>query len=229
MRLDMRVTVLLPTLPLALVLGLAATRPAAAGELIRYRGPDGSVGFVDDEKRLPPGVEVVSRTPIERAPAPAPPPVPRASEATAPEPGQAPAPPTSATPEADADDCDTLASPLERIRCVGAREARCSHFGLSPGCEPAQIAAARDWCARGEALRAEIADVTDERDAARERHEACLRRGEREWRCDGEALEEAERAALVAERRVEALEAQCHEEGCLPGWVREGCTLEPDA
>lgn len=213
----------IPALAATLCFALATVLPAAAGELIRYRGPDGVVGFVDDEKRLPPGVEVVSRTPIERAPEPTPP----AEDPPAPE--LAPAPPAASPPAADADDCETLASPLDRVRCLGAREARCSHFGLAPGCEPERLATARDWCARGESLRLEIAHEASERDAARESHEACLRRGEPAWRCDGETLDEAERAALVAERRVEALEAQCHEEGCLPGWVREGCALEPDA
>jgi hypothetical protein len=210
--------------PLALLLsGL----PAAAGELIRYRGADGSVGFVDDEKRLPPGVEVVSRTPIERS-APAAPVADAAPAPDEPVDGE-PAALEATTPVGDDTDCEALANLLERTRCRGAREAHCSHYGLSPRCKPDQIAAARDWCGRGEALRVEIAHLTDERDTARERQEECLRRGARSRRCDEEALEEAERAALVAERRVEALEEQCHDEGCLPGWVREGCAFEPGA
>jgi hypothetical protein len=231
MRADMHVPML--ALALLLAIGLAA-RPAAAGELIRYRTPDGSVGFVDDEKRLPPGVEVVSRTPLERG---APPPPPPAADAAATPPAE-PAPAArdaataggSAAPsDTDGADCETLADPIARTRCRGAREQRCGHYGLAPGCAPAQIASARDWCARSEALRAEIASVEDEADAARERHAACLRRSTWRRSCDSDEVEESERAARGAARRVQALEAQCHDEGCLPGWVREGCAFEPGA
>jgi hypothetical protein len=175
---------------------------------------------------------VVSRTPIERA-APPPPPAaepPPAPAQTAPSPAEPVAVEASlAAPGADEADCEALTDLLARTRCRALREERCSHFGLSPRCAPAQIASAREWCARSEALRLEIASIADERDAARERHAACMRTGPRPRRCDDEALADAERAALVAERRVDALEAQCHDEGCVPGWVREGCAFEPGA
>lgn len=229
MRLDMRIPTLAPALALVLL-----ALPATAGELIRYRTPDGSLGFVDDEKRLPPGVEVVSRTPLERS-APPPPAEPAASAAATP-PGE-PALDAAETamsaepavpPGVDAD-CEALADPIARTRCRGAREQRCGHYGLSPRCAPAEIAAARDWCARSEALRVEIAAVEDEADAARDRYDACVRRSTWRRSCDTGEVDDSERAARVAERRVEALEAQCHDEGCLPGWVREGCTFEPGA
>jgi len=222
-------------LPLVALLLLLAALPARAGELIRYRTPDGSVGFVDDEKRLPPGVEVLSRSPLEpaapRPPAPAPAPAapdPAPAAATA---SSAPAsaePAPAAAADADAADCAALGNLLLRTRCRGAQEARCARLGLSPRCSPAQVADAESWCARGEALRQEIAHVDDERDAARERYAECQGRGVRPD-CERDELDEAERAALVAERRVQALEDQCHDEGCLPGWVREGCEPEPGA
>jgi hypothetical protein len=228
-------------IPLLAFACLIVALPAPAAEVIRYRTPDGSIGFVDDEKRLPPGVEVLSRTPLEPSAPKPPPPLPPAA-AELPASGVAGEPPASdvagapgAAPDAaaasDPDEaCETLENLLERTRCRSAREARCSHYGLSPGCKAQEIAAAEDWCARGAALREEIAGVDQERDAARERHEECLRdRGLLRPDCASEALEEAEHAARTGERRVEALEEQCHEEGCLPGWVREGCGYEPEA
>lgn len=226
MRSDMRLLVL----PLLALLAL----PAFAGELIRYRTPDGGIGFVDDEKRLPPGVEVISRTPLDppAPPAPkatAPPPAEDAPSGALPSAGAAVTTAPAAVPTADSADCAALENPLERTRCRTTRESRCHHHGLPASCKPAEITAAQDWCARGEALRAEIAGLDDDLDAAQTRHDECLRRGGMRPDCDTEERDEAERAASVAERRVEALEEQCHEEGCLPGWVREGCAFSPGA
>jgi hypothetical protein len=217
----------LPLLALALVLVHAAL-PATAREVIRYRTPDGSIGFVDDEKRLPAGVEVLSRTPLDPpAPRPAPPaaaaepadgqPALAAGAAVTPEAGAAAA---DAEPDAD---CGTITGPLEKLRCRSRHEQRCSHFGLSPNCPRDRIAAAEGWCARGGALRDEIASLDDERDAARESLEQCRQRGGMRPDCETDELDLAEAAVRTGERRIEALEEQCHDEGCLPGWVREGC------
>jgi len=216
---------------LALVLLLAAAVPARAGELIRYRTADGSIGFVDDEKRLPPGVEVLSRTPLD-PPAPKPAPAPEAAAAPDPaaEPlaaGAAVAPPLSAAAAGADADCETLGNLLEKTRCRSAREKRCSHYGLPARCTPAEVLAAEDWCARGAALREEIASFDDERDAARNRLELCRRSGGVRPDCETDELDEAEGAVRTGERRIEALEEQCHDEGCLPGWVREGCERAP--
>jgi hypothetical protein len=237
----------LPLLALGLLLAAAVAVPAGAGELIRYRTADGSIGFVDDEKRLPPGVEVLSRTPLD-PPAPKPPPaapanaasepptVPLASESPATALGAPPLaagaavapPPSAAGPEAPAD-CEALANPLDKLRCRSAHEQRCSHYGLPARCSPAELTAAQDWCARGKALRTEIARYDDEREAARDRLELCRRTGGVRPDCETDELDEAEDRVRVGERRVEALEEQCHAEGCLPGWVREACELAPEA
>jgi hypothetical protein len=211
-----------------LLLGL----PATAAEVIRYRTPDGSVGFVDDEKRLPPGVEVLSRTPLEpSAPRPAPPASERETRAAPSVASVTPSPVATplASEEESGADCDALADRLARARCSAAREARCSHYGLRPGCAAGEIAAAEGWCTRSSALREEIAGVDEARDAARARYDACMgRRSFTPPDCASEELEEAEHAARASALRVEALEEQCHDEGCLPGWVREGCAF-PEA
>ncbi|HSJ99382.1 MAG TPA: hypothetical protein VLC53_20060, partial [Myxococcota bacterium] len=143
-------------IPLLAFAWLIVALPAPAAEVIRYRTPDGSIGFVDDEKRLPPGVEVLSRMPLEPAAPKPPPPVPPAA-GEPPASGVAGEPPAasvadepSAAPDAlsasDPDEaCEALENLLERTRCRSAREARCSHYGLSPGCKAAEIAAAEDW------------------------------------------------------------------------------------
>jgi hypothetical protein len=225
----------LPLLVLAFLLASAA--PARAGELIRYRTPDGSIGFVDDEKRLPPGVEVLSRTPLEPpAPKPAPPAASAPEAAAAADPAVAPLAAGAAVAPATDDaaaladtDCESIADLLDKMRCRSAREHRCSHYGLPARCAPAEVAAAEQWCARGAALRAEIAGVDDELDAARERLEECRRSGGVRPDCETDELDEAENAVRVGELRVQALEEQCQDEGCLPGWVREGCELAPES
>jgi hypothetical protein len=136
-------------------------------------------------------------------------------------------PPAPAAP-ADAD-CEALGNLLEKTRCRSAREKRCSHYGLPARCTPAEILAAEDWCARGAALREEIASYDDERDAARDRLELCRRNGGMRPDCETDELDEAEDQVRLGERRVQALEEQCHEEECLPGWVREGCELDPES
>ncbi|MEB2344567.1 MAG: hypothetical protein OZ948_07505 [Deltaproteobacteria bacterium] len=241
----------LPPLALALLLAIASpplfAAAARAGELIRYRTPDGSIGFVDDERRLPAGAEVLSRTPLEPpAPrpaaaasiAPAAPPE-EAPPATAPPADRTPAggaghvPPATETPAPAADassanpGCDAIVSPLDKVRCRSAHERRCSHYGLAAGCPLEQLAAAADWCARGAALREEIAGLDDEWEAARESLEQCRQHGGVRPDCETDELDEAEAARRTGERRVEALEEQCHAEGCLPGWVREGCESDP--
>ncbi|HEY8494588.1 MAG TPA: hypothetical protein VIN04_11890 [Myxococcota bacterium] len=222
--------------PLLALLLLLAAAPAGAGEVIRYRNPDGSIGFVDDEKRLPPGVEVLSRTPLDPpAPPPEPPPAAQPAADVAPESAASPSAPPPAAPASDharagdGEDCDALGDRIARMRCRNQRERLCNHFGLPSGCTLAQVDAARAWCARGEELRAELAPLGDRLDAAREELERCRRRTSLNRVCETLELDEAERAVRTGERRVQALEEQCQDEGCLPGWVREGCALEPRA
>ena len=63
---------------LALSLLLVLALPAAAGDLIRFRAKDGTLGMVDHPSKLPPGARVidqraatVSKPDLEPAPAPA--------------------------------------------------------------------------------------------------------------------------------------------------------------
>lgn len=221
-------------LPLLLLALLLAAPSASGREVIRYRTPDGSIGFVDDEKRLPDGVEVLSRTPLDPpAPRPAPAaPAPAEAELpleSAPTAGAALAPPIEPAPAASETDCAALANPLDKMRCRSAHEQRCSHFGLSAACPRERIAAAEDWCARGDALREEIASLDDERDAARASLDECRQRGGMRPDCETDEFDQAEAAVRTGERRIEALEEQCQAEGCLPGWVRESCEFEPEA
>jgi hypothetical protein len=236
--------------PLAALL-LVLALPASAGELIRYRTAGGDVGFVDDERRLPAGVEVLSRTPLE-PPRPAAEAAPSAGDDAAVEPASPPPATGPVTPEGDAataagddaapggdtesaaagapagpEDCAALPDLLARTRCWRERAVHCEHLGLAARCTPAEIARAEEWCARGEALRAEQPELDAARARARERAGACRDEDPFADGCDGEELAEAERAARAWELRMEALEEQCHAEGCFPGWVRERCLFDP--
>jgi hypothetical protein len=53
----------LPRLTIALALGAALASPGGAGELIRYRGADGRVGFTGDPSGVPEGAVVLNRRP----------------------------------------------------------------------------------------------------------------------------------------------------------------------
>jgi hypothetical protein len=213
-------------LRLAALALLALALPASAGELIRYRAPDGSIGFVDDEKRLPAGVEVISRTPLD-PPRPAP-----AADVAEPE-ATAAAGATAGDPSAPQGDeaaaaCEDLADLRARTRCWRDRGERCGHHGLRSRCAAAEIATAEEWCARGDELRAELSALDEAHGEAQARIDACQRSGIRP-QCAGEELEQADRALRGWERRMEALEEQCQAEECLPGWVREGCGFEPSS
>lgn len=223
-------------LHLAALLLLVVALPSGAGELIRYRTADGSIGFVDDEKRLPAGVEILSRSPLDPpappavAPAPAPA-VEGAPPAIAGEIGAAAdAEAAAASEDAGPVPCEELTDLRESTRCWRERSERCSHHGLSSRCAPTQLSTAEEWCARGEELRAELPAIEEAHDLAEERAAACERSGGMiAPDCDTEELEDAGHALRGWERRMEALEEQCHAEECLPGWVREGCAFDPSS
>ncbi len=199
--------------------------PAAAGEVLRYRAADGSLGFVDDERRLPPDAVILSRTPRTSRPATtaastrdAAAPAEPAEAATASSAG------TNGTPAtAEAGDCDSYPERQDRLRCWHDRGTRCTRFGLPLRCDPKELAAAQGWCRKGTSLRSERTPIDDQLAAALEDFRACKSRSRPGSACSREELLTAEREVEVWELRLTALEEQCHEQDCLPGWVRESC------
>ncbi len=190
--------------------------PVSAGELVRYRTADGAVGFVDDERRLPVDAIIVSRTPLTQPPAAAKPPI------------QEPAEGSEAVELADAGagevrDCAAHAERSAQLACWRDRGNECSRFGLPLRCAPEELAAAASWCDRGVSLRSERTPIEDQLAAAIENHRACKNSSRPGTSCSREEVLEAERAAEVWDLRLAALEEQCHDQGCMPGWVRESC------
>ncbi len=208
------------TIVVALLLALLA-EPAFAGELVRYRTADGSVGFVDDERRLPPDAIIVSRTPLASAPAASPVEAPKRQSRISAEGGEA----TAAT-DAVADeprDCATYPGRSAQLACWRDHGTTCSRFGLSLRCAAEDLAMAKSWCDRGASLRSERPPIEERLAVAIENHRACESGSRPGTECSREDVLEAQRAADVWDLRVTALEEQCHEQSCMPGWVRASC------
>jgi len=182
----------------AAVLVLAVlSAPARADELIRFRTPDGVLGLVDHEDKVPPGAAILSRDPKPaRAAQPALDPGPAADE-------EAPA--------------DAAAPRQAAAHAFPAAPAE----GAAAGDEAALIA---DWCQQSTDIRRarEQAEVDAER--ARESYEKCRLVdsycSEREVEAADERLEDA----LADE---EEIADACRRAECLPGWIREGCESLP--
>ncbi len=205
---------------LLLVLGGSAL----GGELVRYRAVDGSLGFVDDERRLPPGAVVLSRTPLSPPTAAAEAPSVDDAEAGVTDAGEGIGEATGTLLVAtDPGDCNAYTARSEQLRCWQERGERCTHFGMALRCAPEDIEAAEDWCQRGESLRTEQPPIEEFLAEAVESHRACKSSARPGGDCSRDEVAEAERAAEVWELRLAALEEQCQEQGCLPGWVRESC------
>ncbi len=199
----------------ALLLVLLAG-PISAGELVRYRTADGSVGFVDDERRLPPDAIIVSRSPLTSpAPAREGPHADTAAHMTPGDPDDAGA--------GEVRDCTSDAARGDSLACWREHGERCRRFGLALRCAPDELATARGWCERGELLRREWTPIEDRLATAVESHRACKSSSRPGTDCSREEVLDAERAVEVWDLRIAALEEQCHEQGCLPGWVRESC------
>lgn len=207
---------------------LAFAGSAMSGELVRYRSADGSLGFVDDERRLPPGSVVLSRTPLSSPSAPAEVALPEAAEtpvaADSIADGEAGGPNTDeASIPGEVAECSSHANRADQLRCWRERGERCTHFGMTLRCALADLDAARSWCDRGEMLRSEQPPIQDQLADAVESLRACKSGAPLGGDCSRDDLDEAERAAEVWDLRFAALEEQCQEQGCLPGWVRESC------
>jgi hypothetical protein len=207
---------------------LAVAGSAMGGELVRYRSPDGSLGFVDDERRVPPGSVVLSRSPLS---APSPPtdtalsnPAEMAVFTDSIADGELDGPSTDDAPiPSDVAECGSYADRSDQLRCWRERGAHCTHFGMALRCAPADIAAAQSWCERGELLRSEQTPIEEQLADAVESLRACKSGARPGGDCPRDDVDEAERAAEVWDLRFTALEEQCQEQGCLPGWVRESC------
>jgi hypothetical protein len=178
--------------------------PAAAGkrELIRFRGPDGTPGLVDDADKLPPGAVVIERTPLAEIAAE------REREAAV----------EDEAPDAESElDAPTSARPdLERGE-------RCLQYGLSPGCSSEQASQASHWCARAEDVHRAREEAELNHAAAEEAWDDCRTAGGTVPYCSRRRLDAAEHAVEEAERGLEHLQGECREADCLPGWIREGC------
>lgn len=213
----------------ALLLVLLAG-PTSAGELVRYRTADGAVGFVDDERRLPPDAIIVSRTPLTSPPAAAQMPSPDTADRSEPT-GSADVAANDATGEdvavlataGEVRDCAAYAERSAQLACWREHGERCSRFGLPLRCAPEELAAAESWCDRGESLRSEWTPIEDHLAIAAENHRACKSSSRPGADCSRDEVLDAERAVEVWDLRLAALEEQCHEQGCMPGWVRESC------
>ena len=204
----------------------------SAGELVRYRTADGAVGFVDDERRLPPDAVVVSRTPLTRPPAAAAAAGVRspdgedrgaAGDATGVAAGEAGDDAVAPAADEARADCGAYPERSAQLACWQEQGGRCRHFGLPLRCTPEAIATAERWCDRGESLRSEWTPIEDRLASAVEEHRACKSSSRPGTECSREEVIEAERAVDVWDLRLTALEDQCHEQGCMPGWVRSSC------
>lgn len=185
---------------------LLAAPTAWSGELIQFRAADGTIGFVDDASKLPPGARVVSRRASK----------PRQSDAD-----EAPARWPFASepwPSAAEDEAAPFEPSAER-----ARDERCADYGLARGCSAQEAAAARRWCERAASVHAAREGAERSLERAEEAYEECNESAVLIY-CSRRQIEWAERQLEDAEGSLEALEEQCRSAGCLPGWVREGCT-----
>lgn len=174
---------------------LLAAASAGAGELIRFRAADGSLGLVDHASKLPPGAIVLER-----------------SEKRVADPRRLPAAPF---PEAEAVDW-----PAQQAK---RRSSRCAHYGLPRDCDPGLIASADSWCDRGHGARAALERAGERVAEEEEDYEDCRTASGVMPYCSRHALDAAEAAAEGAEQALQSLEDACRAAGCLPGWVRGGC------
>ncbi len=171
--------------------------PALADELIRFRMADGTIGLVDDEKKLPVGAIVESRKPLAAMR------------------GEAARVAALSAPAATAAEATTHAA----TRAPGEY---CAHFGLAAGCLVQHVDEATTWCERGAASRRKH-DALD-KNAALEwaSYDACRERGAT---CTRSGLSQAEQKLAKAERTAEKLSEQCLDEGCRAAWLRMDCAL----
>ncbi len=197
----MRATMRCASALLLLAVALAAG-PAAAGkrELIRFRGPDGTPGLVDDAEKLPPGALVLERSPLPAV--------------------------TSEDPPAD-EDAERVPEPAAEEAPArldeSAHAERCLQYDLSRGCSDGQLAEAAGWCQRARDVHGARAEAEQALERAEEAYEECRTAGGTVPFCSRRRLDAAEHAVEDAEQGLEQLEQECRSAECLPGWIREDC------
>jgi hypothetical protein len=183
---------------LACAFALAAAAPRAkAGEILRYRRADGSVGLADDPAKLPADAVVERR--IETTP----PPAPATGESVVSPPG--------------GDDADVRATRDEEER---DRAKRCERLSLPPACSDADLARAGGWVERGTRMREAVEQAEQHVAWWEARLDECERQNARIG-CPRSELERAQRELTEREQAREDLEDECRRDGCLPGWLRE--------
>jgi hypothetical protein len=195
-----------------------AAGPAAAGEreLIRFRGPDGTPGLVDDADKLPPGAVILERSPLAA--------VKGQDEPAEPEDGER----RSEDPERAPEDGDRAPEPAEPAAPPAhldeaERAERCLQYGLSRGCNPREAAEAAGWCSRAQELHRAQEEAEENRVYAEEAYEDCRTASGTVPFCSRRRLDAAERQVEEADRSLERLEDECRSAECLPGWIRESC------
>ena len=186
---------------LACALGLAAAAPcASAGEIIRYRRPDGSVGLADDPAKLPPDAVIESRT-----------------EATPPPAKVAPVTESGVgSPATSDDDADARATRDDDAR---ERATRCARYALRPACSDADLSRAGGWVERGRRSREAVEQAEQNVAWWEARLDECERQNA-QLGCPHKELERAQNELVQRERARDALEEDCRRGGCLPGWLR---------
>jgi hypothetical protein len=193
---------------LAAVLLLASLPSAAlADELIRFRTPDGVLGLVDHEDKVPPGATILSRDPK---------PTPAARVA---DPG------VDAGAGGTYEESGPLGAPRDSEPAPARRRRGPSPSALAEGASPDEEAAAvAEWCEQSTALRREREDAEADVETERERFERCELV---QTYCSERDLDAAEQRLEDALTEEEAIADECRRAECLPGWIREGCEALP--
>ncbi|HVP30516.1 MAG TPA: hypothetical protein VMW35_15270 [Myxococcota bacterium] len=192
---------------LLLVLGVAAALPASAGDLLRYRLPDGTVGLTDDPSKLPAGAVVESRRKA------APPPAPPAAASPAAE------TPSAVDPPADPPGDPSLGEGPGADEARRERADRCRHFALPPTCSRGDLSRAGMWAARGRQLREAVTQAEDDLASWEEAYDRCDRSTGR-IDCPRGELERARKELAARQKKLDELEEDCRSEDCQPGWLR---------
>ena len=207
---------------------LLAAAPAWAGdELIRFRQPDGTLGLVDDDDKLPPGAVVLERTPLSRpseaAPVASDPGLSAEIGAEAEEdserehrPGRLILSPSRSSAPAPA-----AADPLD-AEAARDNAALCLRYHLDSGCTESERQVAADWCQRSGEARGLLEQAEEEMELAQEEFDRCDDLSG-SYYCPRIRLDAAQSVLAKEEAAVERLQNECRKEDCLPGWTREGC------
>jgi hypothetical protein len=180
------------------LVGAADPVGVRAGELIRCRLPDGTVGFVDDASKVPPGAAIESSRPAS-APTPSRP----ALEA----PRRVQPPPPHRGYWSDG---------VEAARHLADR---CRRYELPPTCSEDDVSSAGSWAARAEKLRSAVTQAEQNLEWYQRNYDECERSTGSV--CSRRGVDRAKDELAARERAFAGLEEECQRQGCMPGWLRE--------